>query len=116
MEKNIIARHITVYGGVQGVGFRYYTAHVARGLGIRGWVRNRADGSVEICARAEANAMEEFVRLVQKGPPAAYVERMKSEAVEIDSELFSYEGSSATSFLGISFGGGTKRDGFVIRP
>lgn len=43
----IIAQRLEIFGKVQGVGFRAFVAHAARMRGLRGWVRNRLDGSVE---------------------------------------------------------------------
>ena len=47
---NLVRKHIVVNGLVQGVGFRYFTVTQARRLGVRGWVRNCRDGSVELLA------------------------------------------------------------------
>lgn len=46
MEK--IRQHITFYGYVQGVGFRWKAKYTAQSLGISGWIRNLDDGSVEM--------------------------------------------------------------------
>ena len=46
----MIARLYRVRGRVQGVGFRYFVEHSAKGLGVSGWVRNVDDGSVEVYA------------------------------------------------------------------
>jgi acylphosphatase len=81
MMGNIISRHLTVTGRVQGVGFRHFMARAARDLHVTGWVRNRTDGSVEavICGTAEAvNAMIERAR---RGPANAMVSECRvSEA------------------------------------
>ncbi|PZX15795.1 acylphosphatase [Palleronia aestuarii] len=61
----------TITGRVQGVGFRAFTKDVAEEIGIRGWVRNRADGSVEALADGDLDAFEARLR---KGPPASRVE------------------------------------------
>jgi acylphosphatase len=45
--------HCVVYGRVQGVAFRANTCHQARRLGLRGWVRNCSDGTVELIAQGE---------------------------------------------------------------
>ena len=50
-EKAIEARSFVVRGRVQGVGFRWFVEHEAHILGIAGWVRNNANGSVEILAQ-----------------------------------------------------------------
>jgi acylphosphatase len=65
--------HGLVRGRVQGVGFRWFVRERARELGVRGWVRNRADGSVEVEAEGEPEAIEQFRRVLQEGPPGARV-------------------------------------------
>lgn len=51
-------------GRVQGVGFRMTAQAVARELGLTGWVRNEADGSVTMEAQGEAGALESCLRLI----------------------------------------------------
>lgn len=46
-----VRRRVVFYGQVQGVGFRWQAANLARGLGLTGWVRNRDDGTVEMEAQ-----------------------------------------------------------------
>lgn len=62
-----------VTGRVQGVFFRASTAERARELGIRGWVRNCADGSVEVAASGSDEALAQLVRWLWSGPPSASV-------------------------------------------
>lgn len=61
-------------GRVQGVGFRAWTRRRAGRLRLRGWVRNRADGRVEIHAAGPASAVEELREMVERGPRMARVE------------------------------------------
>lgn len=68
---------LELYGRVQGVGFRAWTVRQGRKLGLRGWVRNRRDGSVEVHAAGEDAALERFRERMRKGPPAARVDRME---------------------------------------
>ena len=56
--------HAIVSGDVQGVGFRAHTSHIARSLGITGWVRNREDGSVEVVAEGAKTVLQELLCLV----------------------------------------------------
>lgn len=65
---------IRVDGHVQGVGFRYFTQRQANNLGLSGYVRNAADGSVEAEAWGEQVALERFAELLQKGPGTGRVE------------------------------------------
>lgn len=73
---------VRVYGRVQGVFFRNWTADKARALGVRGWIRNRLDGSVELVAHGEDEAVKALVAACRTGPPAAKVERIEMEEVE----------------------------------
>ena len=73
---------IRVTGRVQGVFFRNWTISEAQSLGIRGWVRNRADHSVEILAFGDSTAIEALVARCRRGPPAAQVERVDVEPEE----------------------------------
>ncbi len=68
--------NVFVRGRVQGVYFRAATQREAKRLGLSGWVRNRPDGSVELCAEGEEDALKELVAWAHKGPSAARVERV----------------------------------------
>ena len=65
---------VVVRGRVQGVGFRMFLAGRARGRGVGGWGRNRADGSVEAVLEGEDAAVESLVRACGEGPRGAVVE------------------------------------------
>ncbi|WP_192457410.1 acylphosphatase [Musicola keenii] len=69
-----------VYGVVQGVGFRYHTQLQAQRLGVCGYVRNCDDGSVEVVACGEPQAVEQLINwLRQGGPRYARVDRVLVE-------------------------------------
>jgi acylphosphatase len=70
---NTIAKHLTIQGRVQGVGYRHYIAYKARQFQITGWVRNRADGSVEAVISGTPEAVQAMLERAQRGPPAAAV-------------------------------------------
>lgn len=70
--------HLVVRGRVQGVYFRASTQREARRLGLTGWVKNRADGSVEILAEGEEDAIRDLHGWAQRGPSAARVDRVES--------------------------------------
>lgn len=67
------AAHVTITGQVQGVGYRAWTAGTASRHGLRGWVRNRRDGSVEAVFAGPADAIEAMLLECRDGPPAARV-------------------------------------------
>jgi acylphosphatase len=71
--------HILVRGRVQGVFFRDHTQRWASTLGLVGWVKNLADGRVEICVEGERNKIENLIGLVGKGPPLSRVENLEVE-------------------------------------
>ncbi len=70
------AVQVRIYGRVQGVWFRAWTAEAATDLGLAGWVRNRADGSVEALFVGTANDVEAMVAKCREGPPAARVDKV----------------------------------------
>ncbi len=81
-------------GRVQGVSYRASTADEAQRLGLAGWVRNRADGSVEIEAEGIPERVGELLTWCEHGPPAARVSRVAVEELPPSND----------------------EDGFAIRP
>lgn len=71
---------IVVTGWVQGVGFRWTAARLARALGITGTVRNRPDGAVEIRAFGEPAARERFRAALRRDTPGR-VDALRSSAL-----------------------------------
>lgn len=74
--------HAVVRGRVQGVGFRWFVRERARALGLTGWVRNRADGSVEVLAVGEEPALRRLRALLRAGPAGAHVSEVEDEKTE----------------------------------
>lgn len=68
---------VVVHGRVQGVGYRWFARERAAGLGLDGWVRNRADGSVEVYAQGDPPALTAFQADLEVGPPGAVVDRLE---------------------------------------
>ena len=80
MASNNQARlRIVVTGRVQGVFFRQATAEQARSLAITGWVRNLADGSVEILAEGQRSSLEMLLAWAHHGPLHARVDGVEAE-------------------------------------
>ncbi len=65
--------HVVVEGIVQGVGFRWFVERRAQARSLRGYVRNRIDGSVEVEAEGEKEMLEEFLAELRMGPRSAQV-------------------------------------------
>ncbi|MBX7199825.1 MAG: acylphosphatase [Rhodospirillaceae bacterium] len=68
-----VTRRLSITGRVQGVGYRDWCLRTARAAGLNGWVRNRADGSVEALVHGPPAIVEVFVAACQAGPPLARV-------------------------------------------
>jgi acylphosphatase len=73
-----LALFVQVRGRVQGVGFRYSAYHEARRLGLAGWVRNTAEGDVELWAEGSKEKLEALLQWLRRGPPGARVESVQS--------------------------------------
>jgi acylphosphatase len=73
------ALHVVVRGRVQGVGFRWFVRERARRLGLAGWVRNREDGSVEVHAEGEPDALQRLRQDLCSGPSGAKVSGLDEE-------------------------------------
>ena len=79
------ATRVVVHGRVQGVSFRVETRRAARQRGVTGWVRNRADGSVQAHLEGDADAVAAVERwMTEEGPPGAQVERLEREDVPVE--------------------------------
>lgn len=79
MSEKPVRLHALVSGRVQGVNFRYYTQREANALRITGWVANRFDGGVEVVAEGEKGTLQKLLAFLQRGPPAARVERVQTD-------------------------------------
>ena len=85
MSQTIIAVHFIVFGHVQGVGFRSWTASQARHFNIKGWVRNNSDDSVELVAEGTSEAISQFTALLHSGNSYSSVEHITQNRIEVSS-------------------------------
>ncbi len=83
----VVRRRVEVRGRVQGVGFRWSCVRLAEALGVAGWVRNRADGSVELVAEGAAGAVERLVDWCRSGPAGAAVWEVLTTDEEPEGEV-----------------------------
>lgn len=91
MTKRVQAQ---VSGHVQGVGFRYYTAHVAEGLGIVGTVRNTHDGGIEAIAEGGEDTLHQFLVALKHGPQQAQVTEVATAWSEPTGEFDTFDAVS----------------------
>ena len=90
----------SVFGSVQGVGFRDATRRRASELGLMGWVRNAEDGSVAVHAEGPPAAVETFLAYLRRGPRGARVEDVQAQSVRVEGhEQFAVRGISAGIFV-----------------
>jgi acylphosphatase len=83
-----MTRRFLVAGQVQGVGYRWFVARHARGLGLAGYARNLADGRVEVVSRGEDEAaLAALESLLRRGPANAQVTAVEREEVSDDAAL-----------------------------
>lgn len=79
-----VAAEIVVTGRVQGVGYRAWAQSNANGLGLRGLVRNRADGSVQALVAGPEERIKAFAQACRAGPTEAKVDRVERKPATLD--------------------------------
>lgn len=76
---------ISIYGRVQGVGFRWTTAHLANRMHIVGWVKNESDGSVTVRAQADETSLNAFIEALKRSPtPYAKVNNVEVSPTNVE--------------------------------
>ena len=93
------AQRLHIHGHVQGVGYRWSLVREAERLGLRGWVRNRRDGSVEALAVGPPAALQALVAWAQRGPPAARVSRVDVRPAGADEVAEAAAAQAAAGFM-----------------
>ncbi len=76
-QEDLTSFHAIIQGRVQGVGFRYSTLAKARAIGVKGFVRNRDDGTVEVVAEGNERKCKNFLDWLKEGPPGAIVRNVE---------------------------------------
>jgi acylphosphatase len=82
---------VVVHGRVQGVGYRDAAVQAAFESSVAGWVRNRADGTVEILVQGSLEAVERFLQWCRRGPPLARVTDVMVAPATVDPALRAFE-------------------------
>ena len=80
-DMSVVAVHLRIDGLVHGVFFRATLAQIASEYGVRGWVRNLADGSVEAHLEGDEPAVKKAIDWAKRGPPRARVDKLLVERV-----------------------------------
>lgn len=80
MSSMATAVRVRIRGIVHGVSFRSSMAQLASDLGVRGWVRNLPDGSVEAFLEGDERKVSRLLDWAKKGPPRARVDRLEVES------------------------------------
>lgn len=84
-----VTRHLSIRGRVQGVWYRESMRQAADEFGVKGWVRNRGDGSVEAMLQGDTAAVEALIKWAWQGPPAAKVDHIAIQ--EGDGSFIAFE-------------------------
>ena len=85
-DDDITTMRLMIVGRVQGVGFRAFAMREAQALGLKGWVRNRSDGSVEAVVSGSDQTIKDFVGKCTRGPAAARVAHIDLERTDPPAE------------------------------
>jgi len=83
--------HAVVVGVVQGVGFRSFVVEAARGLGLRGYVRNTSDGDVEVVAEGPPESLEILASELRRGPRTSTVREVRVDVGEATGRFRGFE-------------------------
>ena len=83
---NLTCLRFRIEGRVQAVGYRNFVIAEARKLGLDGWVRNRADGTVEALAAGSTKSIEDFFISCSRGPSGSHVDNVQMERAEMPTE------------------------------
>jgi acylphosphatase len=85
MADNVAVR-VVIEGRVQGVGFRWWLMGRANARGLRGWVRNRREGTVEALFHGPESDVRDMVELCGEGPPVARIRNVREYEDEAPDE------------------------------
>ncbi|MEC9412355.1 MAG: acylphosphatase [Pseudomonadota bacterium] len=84
-------KHCLISGRVQGVSYRYSAQQQAHKLGVTGWVRNLADGQVELLIQGETQQLEDMLNWANQGPRFAEVNSIEVTEQSADLTLTDFE-------------------------
>lgn len=79
----MIAKQIFYTGRVQGVGFRFSIKQLAKGFEVTGWVKNLADGRVELQAMGETEELEEFLQEIKDSHLGGFIRETEEHTISL---------------------------------
>lgn len=88
--------HVWVHGRVQGVGFRAFVQQNAIQIGVTGWVRNVGYGTVEAVAEGSKEQIDDFLRMMKRGPLSSRVDDSREEWGQVTGEFNSFRVKAST--------------------
>ena len=87
----MIAVHISVYGEVQGTGFRTWSQKQADKFSLSGWIRKASDGSFEIFSQGNKDKIDDFVSKCWDGPNMAFIDEVLVKDVKSDDSISDFQ-------------------------
>ena len=87
----MIAIHISIYGDIQGTGFRSWSKEQAKKFSLSGWVRKASDGSIEIFTQGEEEKINDFVSSCWDGSNMAFIDEVLVKDANSDDSISSFE-------------------------
>ena len=87
----MVGSHISIYGEVQGSGFRAWAKEQSAKLSLTGWARKASDGSIEIFIQGDEDQVNAFISLCWDGPSFAHVDDVLVQDGEYDENLKAFE-------------------------
>ncbi len=87
----MLGSHISVYGEVQGSGFRSWAKEQCAKLGLSGWARKASDGSIEIFVQGEGDSINSFISLCWDGPAFSHVDDVLVQDANSDESISGFE-------------------------
>ena len=85
------ARHVFFEGRVQGVGFRWTVKNLARGYEVTGWVKNLADGRVEMQASGETGEVDAFIEAIGESELKSHIRKVEVSVIPPPSGFHGFE-------------------------
>jgi acylphosphatase len=87
----MIGSYISIYGEVQGSGYRMWAKEQGSKLNLTGWARKASDGSIEMFVQGEEDKINDFVSLCWDGPNTAFIDEVLVKDTNLDDSISSFE-------------------------